>query len=538
MARRMDVELTSDRGDGSWTWRAAGARQPRGVVDASLVGSGAHVGDVLRVEAEIELDGITITAVLPQRVATPRQGLIEISGSGHPGPAGVTTSLLPHRERRPGSRPGERTRPDEQRSRPGGDDRRPDRRSAGPRPDEREHRSAPRSDGPKSGAPTRPHPGPGVTGGGTAPTSGRSSPRPARPAGVGATERARRSRPPRLSPGNAHRDALLDSLPVEQRPIAEQLAIGGLPAVRRALAEERAAATAQGLPGAAGDAIVTLAEQLLPAVREATWLDRAEAAERIIDEISLRDLRAAVAGAAPRDEHGRELLRQLRQALEQRITRLREAWERDMTHALEENRVLQALRLSARPPEPNTRFPAALVNRLAEAGGAAMTATTSVERWLALLEAASASPVRRLVKPAGVPEDAGLRKAAAQAAGRIPALAPLLGLSMPPPPRPIPPPAARRVTAPLPGQVPGRRRQAEQEMVVLPTRPQESAPGQAGGPEGEAVAVQPGEPVAVQPGEPVAGGGSTGSAREHPGAPGADSPATGGSDQAEPPHPA
>src|SRR5579872_6416534 len=98
MARRMDVELTSDRGDGTWTWRAAGARQPRGVIDASVIGAGAHVGDIIRVEAEVELDGITITAVLPQRASSPRKGVLEIAGSAPPEPGGVTTSLLPRHE--------------------------------------------------------------------------------------------------------------------------------------------------------------------------------------------------------------------------------------------------------------------------------------------------------------------------------------------------------------------------------------------------------------------------------------------------------
>ena len=67
MARRMDIELTSSRDDGTWTWRAAGAKEPRGVVDEKLLGAGAHVGDVLRVEAEFGLDGISVTAVLPPK---------------------------------------------------------------------------------------------------------------------------------------------------------------------------------------------------------------------------------------------------------------------------------------------------------------------------------------------------------------------------------------------------------------------------------------------------------------------------------------
>ena len=34
---RIDIELTSSRPDGTWTWRAAGARQPKGVVSASVL---------------------------------------------------------------------------------------------------------------------------------------------------------------------------------------------------------------------------------------------------------------------------------------------------------------------------------------------------------------------------------------------------------------------------------------------------------------------------------------------------------------------
>ena len=36
MPRRIDVELTSERADGTWTWRAAGAKQPKGEVAVDL----------------------------------------------------------------------------------------------------------------------------------------------------------------------------------------------------------------------------------------------------------------------------------------------------------------------------------------------------------------------------------------------------------------------------------------------------------------------------------------------------------------------
>jgi hypothetical protein len=177
----------------------------------------------------------------------------------------------------------------------------------------------------------------------------------------------------------------------------------------------------------------------------------------MLDAIALRDLRSTVAAAAPRDEVGRELLSKLREALTTRVNKLRSGWEEEITKALDEDRVVQALRISARPPEPTTRFPAALVERLVAAASAGMSSTVPKDRWLALLEAASNSPVRRSIRPEGLPADAdgAVRQAATEAAGRIPALAKLLGLAMPPPPRPMaqrplpprPPRTARAVTS-------------------------------------------------------------------------------------------
>jgi hypothetical protein len=232
---------------------------------------------------------------------------------------------------------------------------------------------------------------------------------------------------------------LFASLAPEQRPIAERLAAGGIPAVRRAIAEERERARSEGRPEVSGEAILALAEQIAPSVKQAIWLDRAEAAVAQLEQISLRDLRTTVAAAAPRDETARELDRKLREELERRIKKLRANWEGQITHALDESRILQALRFSAQPPEPTARFPATLVERLATSAGAAMTTSTPIERWLALLDAAVGSPIRRQIHPAGLPEDASgeIVRKARLAAGSVPALAPMIGLSMPPPPKPI-----------------------------------------------------------------------------------------------------
>ncbi|MDG2111183.1 MAG: hypothetical protein P8N02_01055, partial [Actinomycetota bacterium] len=100
MSRRIEVELTSQRDDGTWTWRAAGAKQPKGVVDGTLLYDGVAVGDVVRADADFEIDGIFVTSVMPPkgRSGKPAAERIEIVGSGREFEA-VTTQLAKGRRR-------------------------------------------------------------------------------------------------------------------------------------------------------------------------------------------------------------------------------------------------------------------------------------------------------------------------------------------------------------------------------------------------------------------------------------------------------
>ncbi|MGO9558197.1 MAG: hypothetical protein ACLPQS_12090 [Acidimicrobiales bacterium] len=442
MANRMEIELTSARDDEMFTWRAAGARQPRGLVPTSLLPPRSKVGDVLRAEVEIEIEGITVVSILPPKEKAPEAGRIELLASSHDTPL-VTTVLAGGSDRRGPSdrdfdrkpRRGSGDRDGRRRESEGGL-RRDDagRRSASPsarRDDSRRPEAGDRARTPAGG--TRTDAGAGRRPERTAstPTGGRREPQ--------TTRTPARRGPVRFEPGTAHRDELFAALTPEQRPIAERLVLGGLPAVRRALTEEQQRARAEGRPAASGESIITIAEQLLPDVKAALWLDRAEAAIGRVDEITLRDLRAAVVGAAARDEAGRTLERELREALDRRVAKLRNDWEQHLQLALADGRVLQALRLSAKPPEPTARFPGSLAVRLAELAGEAMTEETSPERWLSLLEAAVESPVRRQIKPTGMPKDPSgqVERLARMAAGRVPALARLLGMPIPPPPKPV-----------------------------------------------------------------------------------------------------
>ncbi len=431
MPRRIEIELTSRTPEGAWTWRAVGARQPRGLVESPLVPSGASVGDVLRAEVESGIEGIEIVALAapPSREEEGPANRIEVVGAPRRGPD-ISVTLAPgSRRRREDGRPG--------------------------RPEGREGREGPRREGGgRRGAGAT---GERAEGRGRRETAGRVE----RPARGGRTERPgterpgteggprrvgpapRRDRRPAVS--TTHRNALLATLPPEQLPVAEQLLRGGLPAVREAINEQSAKARAAGGPPVSGEALLAMAERLLPAVNLANWKDRASSAQTAGKELRLRELRAVVTASrtVTLDDDGRTLARALQESLEGRVRALREDWISRIGAGLDGDRVLDALRATARPPEPATRLPAELAVRVSAAAGAAMTAELAPAAWLELLDAVVESPVRRTVKPSGIPAGDEVQAAARAAAGLVPELAKLLGLRIPPPPprRPL----ARRV---------------------------------------------------------------------------------------------
>ena len=504
---RIEIELTSSRPDGTWTWRAAGARQPKGSLDGALLHSGARVGDVLRAECEMDLDGTRVTAVLPPRTTRAEDDRLPLLGSSRETPLvtqdGGAPDLRGERPRREGRRDGRsggrfgerreggarpagrdagaRTpggppagRPSSERTPRSGAEhgergpRQPGDRPRSPVPGDREGAGRGRSRAAESGRPESRRPE------SRRPESRRpESGRPAAP-----TPEAR-PRTKRLQPGRAHRDAVLAELSPEQRAVAEQVLRGGLPAVRQAVEEQNARARSEGAPQVKADALMTMAESLLPGLRAAEWRDRAEAAAASVDEIGLRDLRAVVAGsdAAGRDEESRALAVRLREALERRGAAERATWMDEIRRSLADGRVVRALRVSGRPPEPGVRFPADLAEALGAAAGEAMTADTAPDRWAALLDAVLASPVRRNVQPQGVPSEREpeFERALRLAAPRVPALATLLGGALPPPPGgPGPGPAGRR--RPSPGG-PSRRRPGS------PPRPTPPPPARSAAPE-------------------------------------------------------
>jgi hypothetical protein len=427
MARRIDIELTSKVDDDTWTWRAAGARQPKGTLAAKLLPDGVKPGDVVRAEVQDDIEGIDVLSVLPtkEKRAEPER-----------------LAFVAPEERRspPPPRPAETRRPAKDRPQRGA---RPERGRSPERAGER--RSGPRP--PRAERPQEPA----------------APPRP---------------KPKRLSPGHTHRNAVMSELAPEQKPIAEQLLRGGIPAVRQAIDTQNTELKSTGQPPIKAEPLLALAEELLPRLKAAEWRDRADAAAAAGDDLSLRDLRSVVTSAeVARDDDSRLLARTLREALDARLKQERDAWLAEIDGALTAGRVVRALRIASRPPDPAMRFPADLGTRLATSAGEALAPDAAPDRWLAVLDAVSVSPVRRSVQPAGLPPDPANDFVAAvkQAATRVPGVGPLVGIApassppgrppaggarppVPPPPPPPPRPAVpqRRppgAAAPAPEQV-------------------------------------------------------------------------------------
>jgi hypothetical protein len=455
MARRIDIELTSKRDDGTWTWRAPGAREPRGIVDGGLLPEDATPGKVLRAEAEFDLEGILVTSVVGAKSVqhSGREGeRIEILGTA-PKQSTVSVSLA-SRDGKPRGRGLFDDRPP-RRGAPRGD--RPDRDPRSPtRP-----RNTDRDTAPEDGRPRADRP-PGERGrrpdSGSPPRDTRSrDPRPPSPDGRPRTESARGPRTGGARPGSPdrgrtralqasteHRNAALAALLPEQLPVAEQLLRGGIPALRRAIDEQNTRARSEGRAEVAPESLLSMADELLPKMNLASWKDRAVAARAADRDCPLRELRAIVAAASTVnvDDEGRELNAALRKSLDTRVTALRESWLARIGRALEEDRIVEALQVASRAPEPAMRLPADLAVKLSDAAGSAMRSDLDDQQWLQILEAVVGSPVRRTVKPAGIPSSGNetVLSAARHAAGSVPQLARLLGLPIPPPPGPRRPP--------------------------------------------------------------------------------------------------
>ncbi len=411
MSRRIDIELTSSQQDGSWTWRAAGAKNPKGVLDGSILPSGAKVGDELKLEIEQEIDGITVLGVVEGKAKETRPDVLEMLPSDKPFEAVIETRAKRDRNDRDGRRDGGRDGRREGGRKRGGDGGRDGRREGG------RGRDGDRGDGGRDGD--------RAAGGGRQRSNFAPPP-----------EVPQRAKPKRLRPGKTHRAEVLNALPEEQRSIAE-LALQGMPAVRQRLKEENARLSADGKAEMPEATVIKLAEDLLPKLRVAEWQDRAEAATRQIEHLDLRDLRSVVAASddpmVARDASTRQLASELKNLLVKKQEHELALWLEDIDVALNLGRVIRALRLSSQPPKAGVPFPSELATKLADATNESLAPTDGAERWSAVLEAAAFSPIRAAVLPATIPDPvhADLTATVTRLGPLLPQVALLFGITVP-----------------------------------------------------------------------------------------------------------
>ncbi|MYA85244.1 MAG: hypothetical protein F4Y12_06630 [Acidimicrobiaceae bacterium] len=464
MSRRLEIELTSQRPDGTWTWRAAGARQPKGDVSGDLVPDTASVGTVLKAEADGGLDGLEIIAVSAPRIRAAPSDRLELIG-GSDGPL-VTTALAPKSRRR--DRDDRRGR---DKDRPGGRDRR-DGRDGDGRRDRRRDRRGKQTDGGDDGKARksrrdgdtrtrsrrddggRPRdPGSSRDRDRNEKRSGRRDRRPSdrRSEDGRRSERPPRPRTPGLKAKRVHREAALAALSDDQQPLAREVLKAGVPGVRKSIERMNAKAAAESLPQIKSEPILALAEQLAPVLKAAEWHDRADAALAGISKIDLRDIRSVIAAAdrAARTDETRALAESLRAGLAQRLEVDHRRWLDELAGTIGEGRTIRALRLSSRPPKAGTPLPVDMAERLANMAAEDLSPNTNQQRWSTVVDSVALSPVRTQVIPLGAPEKPSedLLATIRRLADRVPQIAALFGIEpqapsprgrRPPPPPPAP----------------------------------------------------------------------------------------------------
>ena len=232
--------------------------------------------------------------------------------------------------------------------------------------------------------------------------------RPSRPHFTAPPEMPKRPAAKRLKPKHVHRTAVLETLPVEQRGVAERALEGGIKAVRDAVKIQNDQLRKDGKPEVPSDGLISMAQNLLPKLRVADWLDKAEAAKSDLAILDLRDLRSVVVASEDpmvlREESTRALAAELKSALKERQDSAQTLWLSDIVDALKVGRTVRALKMTSEPPKAGQPFPSELGAKLAQAATAGLTTETAPDRWIALLEALAFSPIRGQVKLTTMPQ--------------------------------------------------------------------------------------------------------------------------------------
>ena len=368
---KIDVEITSKRENGDWTWRAVGARQPKGTINASLVPTESAVGSQFSVETEHYLDGIVVTKVFDKKQTSGKGETLEILGSGKENDL-VTTKLVKNKKNKKFAKDS-----------PSSKSRRSERSG--------DKKSFVKKDKPVSNSNKKVR-----NAEGRKPQNGKKQQ---------SANQFPKSK--RLKAKRHHRNEALKQLPDEMKRIAEILVQKGLPGLRDSIDAQNEIAKKAGEPEIPNDLLLKLAEQIYPNLRTAEWLDRADGALRGIESVDLRDIRSVIVASenVQKNDSVRSLSEALKEGFNKRVESDQNNWLKEVISTLKEGRVVRALRLSSRPPKAGFPLPEDLLQALTEATNKALTADTTQSRWGTIAEAAAFSPVHDKVVPEGVPEN-------------------------------------------------------------------------------------------------------------------------------------
>ena len=342
MSSRIEIEITSQIDDQEYTWRALGAREPKGTIKKSLLPAKTKIGDDFRVEADFLIDGIEILRVLPKRDERKGQETIEILGSGNEN-YGVTTQLVKKKRSKKGSR---------------------SRKNQG-------------KDNQKKGK--------------------------AQPPKKEASRKSRQSRSPqrgkRLKAKRSHRNSVIDSLPELHKPLAREVLSRGIPNLRKTLNDME-------LPQGFDVEILQYAEKINMQLKTAEWHDRADAVLKNSKEIDLRDFRSVVAagGQWARSDELSTIQSQLETSLRERVDIEHQQWLSEIKKAIEDGKSVRALNLSSHPPKPGTPLPESIMEPLVDLANDSLDSDTASYRWCVVVQAVAFSPIRLKVVPKGIPE--------------------------------------------------------------------------------------------------------------------------------------
>jgi hypothetical protein len=353
MSSRIEIEITSAVDAKSFTWRAVGAREPKGTIQSAFLPSSVQVGEIFRVEADFLLDGIEIIRVLPKKTERSEPVLLEVIGTKK-SESGVTSSLASKKK--------------QQRGKKG---------KSAERSVRKRNESTKSADKPKT----------------------RKENLSKKISSKKRVRNVNKPRGKRLKPKKVHRNQIISGLPELHQPLAKEVLVGGVPKLRDLIRKME-------LPPGFDVELLKYAEDLNTELKTAEWLDRAEAVLNSSADVDLRDFRSVVAAADrwARSDALKEKRSELEKQLHDRILSEHKRWLIDIGKAIHEEKSVRALNLSSHPPKPGTPLPEALSEKLIELANSALSSSASPSRWEVVLQAVAYSPIRLKVVPEGLPD--------------------------------------------------------------------------------------------------------------------------------------